>query len=142
MKTITKILILLFIIVANTSYAQESSDVRKKINSFIEKYFDGAIVIETEADANAYEVELIHRQKEKKVYFDSKGDWKKTTYDLNKSELPRKVTDALDISKYSSYSIDDIEFTNTPKQNLYKIDLSRLFADDVVVYIDSTGRFI
>lgn len=112
------------------------------VESFIQTKYPGAVTVDIDYGKTGIEVEIVHRSKEKDLDFNSNGEWLKTSYELSKSELPSKIKNALKLSSYSSYSIDDIEFYETPKDSYYEIDLEKWFSDDVTIYISSDGKIL
>lgn len=117
-------------------------DVMATVETFIQTKYPGSVTIDIDNDDGKIEVEIVHERKEKDLDFNSRGEWLKTSYELEKSDLPRNIKEALKSSAYSSYSVDDVEFNETPKDSYYKIDLEKWFSDDVTVYISSSGKIL
>ena len=121
----------------------QTADVKTKIDNQIIKMFDGkAVVVETENKNNLFELEVIHQSIEKEIIFTSAGEWQSTSYDIPKSDLPEKIKAVIKASKYSSYSIDDVDVIITPLKSVYKIDLDKLFGDDITIYVTFEGEIL
>lgn len=56
------------------------------------------------------------------VYFNGQNAWVYTEWDIHRSELPEAVTAAIP-AEYASYTIDDIEYVQTPDAEYYLVEL-------------------
>ncbi|WP_455585689.1 PepSY-like domain-containing protein [Bacteroides sp.] len=111
------------------------------ILAFINEKYPDARLVETEVEHGRTEVEIIHEGYCKEVIFDSNGNWVSTSWDIRRNELPTVVTQALAGSQYSAYTIDDVEYFETPGGDYYLLELEQR-AKEVKVKIDTTGKFI
>ena len=138
-KMITSVLLLL------TTFAfaiPNPTDVNTKINKQIKTKYQDAIILERENEDGNIEIEIVHKQKEKKVIFSNLGVWQLTKYDLFKSELPQKIKNTIKASKYSSYVIDEIKVIETPTNSIYEIELDKMFDEDITIYVKFDGEIL
>lgn len=139
MQKFIVLIVSLFLFSCANLFAQ--GDVTTTIDKFIQEKYPRAITIDIDNDKTKIEVEIVHDGREKDLLFNSRGQWQSTSFEMLDSELPRVIEEALKDSSYSSYSIEDIDFYETPKQSYYKIELEKWFSDDVTVYISTDGKF-
>ena len=144
-KLIPIVLLLLTSVVgvnANTIISNQNINVEKLINDQIEAKYNDAVIVETETENNQIKVDIIHQQKEKDVLFNNQGVWQSTKYDMPKSELPKKIKEVIENSKYSSYKISDVEVIETPSKNIYEIELDKFFSDEITIYVTFDGKIL
>ena len=144
-KLIPIVLLLLTSVVgvnANTIISNQNINVEKLIKDQIEAKYNDAVIVETETENNQIKVDIIHQQKEKDVLFNNQGVWQSTKYDMPKSELPKKIKEVIENSKYSSYKISDVEVIETPSKNIYEIELDKFFSDEITIYVTLDGKIL
>lgn len=95
------------------------------VAEFIASKYSGAQIMEYGYDKGLLEVEIWHENREKEVYFNGQNAWVRTEWDIRRSELPQPVTAAIAASQWSGYSIDDIEYVQTPTAEYYLVELER-----------------
>lgn len=112
--------------------------IKEALVSFIEEKYPGAKILEFDEEKNGVEVDIIHNNISKDVYFDATGAWVRTAWDIRRNEVPAAVMDRIN-TDYSGYEIDDIELHETPSGLLYKFELESGETDiEVYVTIDGT----
>ena len=126
----------------NPTNTINSVNIDSLIRNHIETKYKDAVILETKNENGNIEVEIIHDQKKKDVVFNNLGVWQSTKYDVLKSELPKKIKEAIKKSKYSSYRINEIEIIETPARSIYEIELEKLFGDDITIYITFDGKIL
>ena len=144
-KLIPIVLLLLTSVVgvnANTIISNQNINVEKLVKDQIETKYNDAVIVETETVNNQIKVDIIHQQKEKDVLFNNQGVWQSTKYDMPKSELPKKIKEVIENSKYSSYKISDVEVIETPSKNIYEIELDKFFSDEITIYVTLDGKIL
>ena len=81
--------------------------------------------MEYDYDKGLLEDEIWHENREKDVYFNGRNEWVYTEWDIRRSELPQAVTAAIAASEWATFSIDDIEYVQTPTAEYYLVELER-----------------
>lgn len=109
------------------------------VENFINQRYPGARIIEAETDKGKLEVDIIHNNRSKEVVFDAQNNWLYTEYDVNYSEVPQTVKDALQASQYKDYRIDDIDYYEKPDVSYYRFELES-GNKEIKINIDETGR--
>lgn len=99
--------------------------VNTTVAEFIASKYPGAQILEQDYDDGLLEVEIRHEGREKDVYFNGRSEWVYTEWDIRRSELPQAVTAAIATSQWSGYSIDDLEYVQTPNAEYYLVELER-----------------
>ena len=96
-----------------------------EVTGFISSKYPGARIVEYDYDKGLLEVEIWHENREKDVYFNGRNEWVYTEWDIRRSELPQAVTAAIAASEWATFSIDDIEYVQTPTAEYYLVELER-----------------
>ena len=99
--------------------------VNAAVTEFISTKYPGARILEYDYDDGLLEVEIWHENREKKAYFNGRNEWVYTEWDIRRHELPKAVVDAIAASQWASFSIDDIEYVQTPSGEYYLVELER-----------------
>lgn len=94
------------------------------IESFINRKYPGARIVERDYDDGFLEVEIIHENIKKDLTFNGRDEWIKTEWEVRARELPEAVTQA--ISK-EGYRLDDDEadFVETSSQSYYEVEVTK-----------------
>ena len=141
MKRLLSILVILTgCVVAVSAYARDDYNPRlitEPIKKFIKARYDNARIVEADYDDGLLKVEIVHKRKEKNVYF-SKDEWQYSEWDIRATELPRAVTEAIAKTEYSAYRIDDVNYIQKSSGDYYKVELERRDFD-VVLLITPQG---
>lgn len=101
------------------------SGVSGDIDAFIAEQYPGARILERDTDNGYLEVEILHENREKNVYFNGAGSWVKTTWDVRYSEVPAEVKSAIAASDYATWSVDGADYVETPDGVWYEIELEQ-----------------
>lgn len=99
--------------------------VNTTVAEFIASKYPGAQILEQDYDDGLLEVGIRHEGREKDVYFNGRSEWVRTEWDIRRSELPQAVTAAIAASEWAAFSIDDIEYVQTPTAEYYLVELER-----------------
>ena len=99
--------------------------VNTTVAEFIASKYPGAQILEQDYDDGLLEVGIRHEGREKDVYFNGRSEWVHTEWDIRRSELPQAVTAAIAASEWAAFSIDDIEYVQTPTAEYYLVELER-----------------
>ncbi len=95
------------------------------VKSFIETNYPGAVIAETEWAANGLiEVDVVHEEVRKEIYFTKNSEWVFTEWDTPVSSLPQVVKDAVAVA-YPDYFIDDADYLQQPAGDSYKINIEK-----------------
>lgn len=110
-----------------------------KVKAFVEAEYPGATIRKSEYDENGlFEVEIVHQNVVKEVYFNSSGEWVYSEWDVAVSALPAEVRNSA-VALYPDYRIDDADFVETPSHQFYKLSLERgNFEQDVFLAPDGS----
>lgn len=111
------------------------------ISEFIASKYPGAQIFEQDYDDGLLEVEIWHDGREKDVYFNGRSEWVRTAWDIRRSELPQAVTAAIAASEWAAFSIDDIEYVQTPTAEYYLVELER-GEREIELRIDAGGTIL
>ncbi len=96
-------------------------------------------IIDVETDDNRITVELLDGNIRRDADFANDGTWVRTETDVRLNEVPDAVLDALATSEYGAYTVDDIDFVETPDGNYYHFELESRNGD-VEITIDEAGN--
>lgn len=106
----------------------------------LDKY-PGAVIRSAEYDDNGLiEVEFLHESIVKDAYFNSKGEWQYTEWDVAVKNLPQAVTSAV-AAAYPDYRIDDADFIEKASGNYYKLDIEK-GNYEILLFVTSDGNII
>lgn len=117
------------------------SQITDAILAFVHEKYPNARLVETDVEYGITEVEIIHEERTKEVRFDNQGNWISTSWDILRSEVPAVITEALASSQYSTYTIDDVEYFETPQGDYYELELEQ-GTKEIKVKIDTAGQFV
>ena len=109
------------------------------ISDAINEMYPGATVLEFDQEKNGFEVDFLHNNIYKDVYFNTENQWVSTEWDITKDQVPAIVMNALQASEYKNYKIDDIDLIEKPEGTFYVFDLEQ-GDNDVEVTFDSEGN--
>ena len=109
------------------------------ISDAINEMYPGATVLEFDQEKNGFEVDILHNNIYKDVYFNTENQWVSTEWDITKDQVPAIVMNALQASEYKNYKIDDIDLIEKPEGTFYVFDLEQ-GDNDVKVTFDSEGN--
>ena len=109
------------------------------ITDSINKMYAGATILEFDQEKNGFEVDILHNNIYKDVYFNTENQWISTEWDITKDQVPAIVMNALQASEYKNYTIDDIDLIEKPEGTFYVFDLEQ-GNNDVEVTFDSEGN--
>lgn len=109
------------------------------ISDAINEMYPGATVLEFDKEKVGFEVDILHNNIYKDVYFNTENQWVSTEWDITKDQVPAIVMNALQASEYKNYTIDDIDLIEKPEGTFYVFDLEQ-GDNDVEVTFDSEGN--
>ena len=109
------------------------------ITDLINKMYAGATILEFDQEKNGFEVDILHNNIYKDVYFNTENQWISTEWNITKDQVPAIVMNALQASEYKNYTIDDIDLIEKPEGTFYVFDLEQ-GDNDVEVTFDSEGN--
>lgn len=109
------------------------------VTAFIETEYPGAAIRKSEYDENGlYEVEIVHQNVVKEVYFNASAEWVYSEWDVAVPALPVQVRSGA-AELYPDYRIDDADFVETPSLQFYKLNLERgNFEQDIFLAPDGS----
>ncbi|WP_293717086.1 PepSY-like domain-containing protein [uncultured Parabacteroides sp.] len=95
------------------------------INDAINEMYAGATIVEFDQEKIGFEVDILHNNIYKDVYFDSENQWIYTEWDVKIADVPAIVMNALKASEYKDYKIDDIDLIEKPAGIFYLFELEQ-----------------
>lgn len=112
------------------------------VNTFNTMY-PNAIHVEWDREGVLYEAEFIMNGSEYSALFQNDGTWVRTEMDVNlrNSPLPEAVSSYIS-SNYSGWTIDDVDFIQTPADEYYVIELEKRGNQDVRIRIHADGTLL
>jgi len=114
-------------------------NVSSTINEFIAATYPSARIVEIDRKNTAIEVDIIDGNVHREVVFSLTAEWKYTQTEFRMADLPQTVIKAFIESQYNRYSVDDIDFYNTPDGDFYIFELESE-PDDMYIKIFPDGR--
>lgn len=110
------------------------------LSETIQKMYPGAVILEIESKIG-YEVDILHQNIVKEVWFDAQNQWIYTEWDILLPQVPAIVINALKASAYASYHIDDINFVEKPAGIFYEFELEQ-GNREVTILISEKGEIV
>lgn len=96
-----------------------------KVKEAIVSMYPGAKILDAEFEKGMYEVEILHENLKKDVFFNHNLLWSFTKWDVRISDLPDAVISFID-KNYPGFKIDDAEIVTTANDGVYyEIELEK-----------------
>lgn len=102
-----------------------SAEARSAMEAFVREHYPNSNVIKMDRDNSRTEVDIIHNNINKDVFFDLNNNWLYTSWDVYPSALPEAVANIVNNTPYIGYYIDDADFYETPQGNYYLLEVDR-----------------
>lgn len=100
-------------------------DVRLTLQSKIASQYPGAIILDNDKEIyGLYEVEIIHDNRKKEVYYNRQLNWRYTKWEISILELPLEVTKKV-TEAYPNYYIKDAAQVESPGSNYYEVEIEK-----------------
>lgn len=109
------------------------------ITDAINKMYPGATVLEFDSEKTGFEVDILHNNIYKDVYFNTGNEWLYTEWDIKEASVPTIVMNAYKASEYKDYRIDDIDVIENPTGVFYVLELEK-GNDEVKMTISAEGN--
>lgn len=113
--------------------------VPQAITDAINEMYPGATVLEFDSEKTGFEVDILHNNIYKDVYFNTGNEWLYTEWDIKEANLPAIVMNAYKASEYKDYRIDDIDVIENPAGISYVLELEK-GNDEVKMTISAEGK--
>lgn len=113
--------------------------VPQAITDAINEMYPGATVLEFDSEKTGFEVDILHNNIYKDVYFNTGNEWLYTEWDIKEVNLPDIIMNAYKASDYKDYRIDDIDVIENPAGTSYVLELEK-GNDEVKMTISSEGK--
>lgn len=113
--------------------------VPQAITDAINEMYPGATVLEFDSEKTGFEVDILHNNIYKDVYFNTGNEWLYTEWDIKEVNLPAIIMDAYKASDYKDYRIDDIDVIENPTGISYVLELEK-GNDEVKMTISAEGK--
>lgn len=108
------------------------------INEAISEMYPGASIRDLDQEKNGYEVDILHNNIYKDVYFTSSFEWMYTEWDIAENQVPEIVMGTLHASEYKNYTLEDIDLIEKPTGTFYVFELEQ-GDNEVEVTINAAG---
>lgn len=109
------------------------------ITDAINEMYPGATILEFDSEKTGFEVDILHNNIYKDVYFNTGNEWLYTEWDIKEVNLPAIIMNAYKASEYKDYRIDDIDVIENPTGISYVLELEK-GNDEVKMTISSEGK--
>lgn len=113
--------------------------VPQAITDAINEMYPGATVLEFDSEKTGFEVDILHNNIYKDVYFNTGNEWLYTEWDIKEVNLPAIIMNAYKASDYKDYRIDDIDVIENPAGTSYVLELEK-GNDEVKMTISAEGK--
>lgn len=113
--------------------------VPQAITDAINEMYPGATILEFDSEKTGFEVDILHNNIYKDVYFNTGNEWLYTEWDIKEVNLPAIIMNAYKASDYKDYRIDDIDVIENPTGISYVLELEK-GNDEVKMTISSEGK--
>lgn len=113
--------------------------VPQAITDAINEMYPGATILEFDSEKTGFEVDILHNNIYKDVYFNTGNEWLYTEWDIKEVNLPDIIMNAYKASDYKDYRIDDIDVIENPAGISYVLELEK-GNDEVKMTISSEGK--
>lgn len=113
--------------------------VPQAITDAINEMYPGATVLEFDSEKTGFEVDILHNNIYKDVYFNTGNEWLYTEWDIKEVNLPAIIMNAYKASDYKDYRIDDIDVIENPAGISYVLELEK-GNDEVKMTISAEGK--
>ena len=113
--------------------------VPQTITDAINEMYPGATILEFDSEKTGFEVDILHNNIYKDVYFNTGNEWLYTEWDIKEVNLPAIIMNAYKASDYKDYRIDDIDVIENPTGISYVLELKK-GNDEVKMTISSEGK--
>lgn len=113
--------------------------VPQTITDAINEMYPGATILEFDSEKTGFEVDILHNNIYKDVYFNTGNEWLYTEWDIKEVNLPAIIMNAYKASDYKDYRIDDIDVIENPAGISYVLELEK-GNDEVKMTISSEGK--
>lgn len=113
--------------------------VPQTITDAINEMYPGATILEFDSEKTGFEVDILHNNIYKDVYFNTGNKWLYTEWDIKEVNLPAIIMNAYKTSEYKDYRIDDIDVVENPTGISYVLELEK-GNDEVKMTISSEGK--
>lgn len=134
--------ILLLSLFAFVACSDDDDDKNVELNNvvleFIDSKYPGAKVRGSEYENNGLlEVEIVHENRVKELYFDSQSNWVFTSWDVRIADLPVLVKESV-ANAYPDYIIDEVDYVERPSITYYSVELEK-GKESVMAYVSADG---
>ena len=93
------------------------------IDTYIAANYPNAVILDYNRKGSFTEVDIMDGGILRKLYFDAKGDWLRTTTEISPANLPEAVLDAIGASQYELWDINEASLVVTPNNEYYFVEL-------------------
>ena len=111
------------------------------IKDEIAKLYPGSTIFEIDPDNGGTEVDILHDNIHKEVWFDSSNTWLYTEWEIRQQAVPQEVLTALNKS-YGSYRVEEVHAIQKSEGLYYEFELESADDRDMTVYFDAVGNAV
>lgn len=130
-------------VTAQTKSATDNTPLLSRtVTKFIQSKYPGATVSGYQYEQGLLDVDATYNGTQLDIYFNAAESWVRTEQDAVQSALPAAVSTALAQSQYASYTIQNIDYCQTPWYDYYNFDLTGHGSGVTQVRISSNGSIL
>jgi hypothetical protein len=140
-----KVFLLALILSAGLSYTV-NAQIRKLpaevTNSFSEKYPD-AKDVEWKDKLSNFSAGFEWKDEKYEAHFNKKGEWLSTDKEIDINDLPAKVKDGFDKSKYSDWETNNVYRIDMPDDKInYRVHVSKSTIQKKILLFNEKGKLL
>ncbi|NOX66308.1 MAG: hypothetical protein GXO85_11105 [Chlorobi bacterium] len=121
--------------------AQSENSVPEKVKTAFSQKFPNATKIKWDKESkNAWEAEFKMNGKEYSANFSTEGIWQETEYEIEESEIPDNVKNALK-NEFDGYKVKEPEISENKDGKTYEFELKK-GESEMEVTINNNGKVI
>lgn len=119
-----------------------SSNIPQPVVEFIKARYPGATIIDSKRERGILEVEILHENIEKDIWFGQGNTWKRSEWEVRWEDVPQTVASAVS-EQYPGYETEDIHFVESPEGQWYEIEIENDMTDDeIAIKVSPEGVII
>ena len=109
-------------------------DLPEDLSDTLQLMYPEAVVIEVERFNIGIEIDIMHENIHKEVWFNVHNSWICTCWEISLKQVPALVMTALKASPYGDYHIDEVDYVQKPDGIFYEFELEKGNLEKDVVF--------
>ena len=95
------------------------------VTAAINEMYPGATILEFDTEKNGIEVDILHNNIYKDVYFNASNEWVSTEWEVKLADVPAVVLNTLKASEYKDFRIEDVDIVEMSSGLYYQFELEQ-----------------